>query len=118
MQPESYIRPHRHALDPKPECFIALQGRFVLLTFDDQGAILSATLLGPREQTWGVDLPPGIWHCVVCMERDSVLFETKPGPFDPLSKKDPAPWAPNEASSEAQDYLSLLKAAATRILDL
>jgi cupin fold WbuC family metalloprotein len=27
IEPGSYIRPHRHLTDPKPECFIGIRGR-------------------------------------------------------------------------------------------
>jgi cupin fold WbuC family metalloprotein len=35
----SYIRPHRHLLDPKNECLFAVLGLFALVIFDDSGNI-------------------------------------------------------------------------------
>jgi cupin fold WbuC family metalloprotein len=108
MEPDSYIRPHRHLEDPKPECFLGIRGRMGLLVFDGSGRVDQVYCFGPKEDVVGVDIPPGVWHTVVCLEEGSVFFETKPGPFVPIKGKDMAPWAPEEGSSEAQAYLTEL----------
>lgn len=113
MEPDSYVRPHRHLADAKPEAFIALVGRLALLTFNDEGKVVSATRLGPGEDAVAVDLPEGIWHTVVALESGSVFYETKPGPYNPIQAKDMAPWAPLEASAAVPAYLASLAAAAT-----
>jgi cupin fold WbuC family metalloprotein len=110
MEPASYIRPHRHLRDPKPESFIGLRGRLALLIFADDGQVEEVIPFGPQEDTFGVDLPAGIWHTVVCLEAGSVFFEPKPGPFVPIYDKDLAPWAPEAESAEAGGYLEKLRA--------
>ncbi len=105
MEPASYIRPHRHLRDPKPENFVGLRGRMALLIFDDAGRVEQIVPFGPGEDALGIDLPPGVWHTVLSLEAGSVLFETKPGPFLPIFKKDVAPWAPEEGSDAAKPYL-------------
>jgi hypothetical protein len=35
-------------------------------------------------------------------------LEVKAGPFDPSQPKDLAPWAPEEGTNPAKDYLDLL----------
>ena len=109
MEPASYIRPHRHLRDPKPESFIGLRGRLALLIFADDGKVEEVIPFGPREDTLGVDLPAGVWHSVVCLEEGSVFYETKPGPFVPIYDKDLAPWAPEADSDEAVSYLEKLR---------
>lgn len=107
MEPDSYIRPHRHLRDPKPECFIGIRGKLALIIFDDDGEIAHVFPFGPNQESAGADIPPGIWHTVVCLEKGSIFFETKPGPFIPISTKDMAPWAPEEERSlDAQAYLN------------
>jgi len=110
MEPASYIRPHRHLHNPKPESFIGLRGCLVLLIFADGGEIEQITPFGPHEDVVGVDLPIGFWHSVVCMEAGSVFYETKPGPFLPIYDKDLASWAPEEKNVEAIGYLEALRA--------
>ncbi len=107
MEPDSYIRPHRHLRDPKPECFIGIRGKLALIIFDDDGEIAHVFPFGPNEESAGADIPPGTWHTVVCLEKGSIFFETKPGPFIPIYKKDMAPWAPDEGMRlDAQAYLN------------
>jgi hypothetical protein len=45
---------------------------------------------------------------VVALEPGCVLLEVKAGPFDPNQPKDLAPWAPEEGSEAAADYLNFL----------
>jgi len=109
MEPDSYIRPHRHQIDPKNECFIAIRGTLALVTFNNEGEIEQLLRFGPGEDAVGAELPPGIWHTVVCLEPGSIFFETKPGPFHPIKKRDMAPWAPDEGSDAVLDYLQKLR---------
>jgi cupin fold WbuC family metalloprotein len=105
----SYIRPHRHASEPREELLIAIRGSLALITFDDQGSVTGILRFGSEKH--GTDLAAGAevasntWHTVVALEPGSVLLEVKAGPFDPNHPKDLAPWAPEEASAMAQGYL-------------
>lgn len=109
VEPGSYIRPHRHLAPPKPETFVALRGSFAALLFDDSGKIEQVIPFGARSRAAGVDIPAGAWHAIVSLESGSVFFETKPGPYVPLSDKDWAAWAPAEDSPEAPGYLASLE---------
>ena len=108
MEPGTYIRPHRHIYPPKAECFMAIRGKFALLTFDDEGVVEKVVCFGVGCDAVAIDLPPGAWHSLVVLDPGSIFFETKPGPYIPLSDKDFAPWAPAENSLPAHEYLSSL----------
>lgn len=110
LEPGSYIRPHRHTLPPKPETFVVVRGAMKLLTFTDDGDIDRVVHLEPGADAIAVDLPPGLWHMVVALQPGTVFFETKPGPYQPLSDKDFAPWAPAEGGEDAPLYLKALLA--------
>jgi cupin fold WbuC family metalloprotein len=111
----SYIRPHRHSLDPKEECLIAVKGLLAFIPFNDQGLIESVILFGSEKYSEklsipsGLELPSGVWHTVVSLVDDSILFEVKSGPFDPSLAKELAPWAPEEGDENAPQYLETLK---------
>ncbi|QWC95538.1 WbuC family cupin fold metalloprotein [Polynucleobacter paneuropaeus] len=110
----SYIRPHRHLMDPKSECLIALKGSFALVSFDDGGTVEDVIKFGSEShigdvENFGVNIPPGIWHTVIALTKNSVLFESKSGPFFPLRAKEFAFWAPPENSSEAIYFLENLR---------
>ncbi len=108
VEPGSYIRPHRHLSPPKPECFVLLRGRLAIVIFDDRGEVERVLELSRGAGTLGADIPDGTWHSIVSLEAGSVFFETKPGPYVPLSDKDWAPWAPAEGDPEAAGYLERL----------
>lgn len=113
---ESYIRPHRHALDPKTETLFAVRGEFALVLFEDGGAPAAFVTFGTNEhgvtQNLGIELPPGSWHTVLALTEGAVLLEVKAGPFNADAAKEFAPWAPSEGSDEAQAYfLGLRKQA-------
>lgn len=112
---ESYIRPHRHSLDPKEECLIAIKGLFGLITFNDEGLIETIVLFGSEKYTEGlllasgVELPAGAWHTVISLVDQAVLFEVKNGPFNPAVAKEFATWAPEEGGDQAPEYLNALR---------
>jgi cupin fold WbuC family metalloprotein len=109
VEPGSYVRPHRHLDPPRPETFVAVRGRLAVVVFTADGALLQVVPLAIGTGTIGVDLPAGTWHSVLALETGSIFFETKPGPYQPLSDKDFAIWAPAEGSAEAADYLRKLE---------
>lgn len=112
IQPGSYIRPHRHLIDPKNELLVAIKGRMALIIFDEQGQIKKKIFLGTENykhvDAVAVELTPDLWHTVIALEKDSVLLEIKPGPFDPSRPKELAPWAPEEGSTEVENYMTAL----------
>jgi cupin fold WbuC family metalloprotein len=106
VQPGSYIQPHRHAV-PRAESLILLRGAFRFVAFDESGEVRQAVDL--RESgDLAVDIEPGIYHSMVALLPDSVVFEVKTGPYDPDGDKDFASWAPREGSPEAASWLEEL----------
>ena len=105
MEPGTYIRPHRHTDPPKPECFLAVRGRMLLVVFDDDGGVEQAVKFGDDCAVQAIELPAGVWHSLIALEPGSLFFETKPGPYVPVSDKDFASWSPAEGSVGAGQYL-------------
>lgn len=104
----TYIRPHRHADPAKAETFIVLEGEAEVLIFGDEGRITERHRLGHSSgagKTWGVDLAPGVWHTIIALTERAVCFEVKPGPWEPATDKDFAPWAPAEDDPAASEHL-------------
>ena len=110
---ENYIAPHRHLLDPKSECLIAVRALFTAVIFSDNGIVEKIEFFGTekfKNLTVGLELPTAAWHTVVALTQGSVLFEVKEGPFDAKKAKEFAPWAPSEGSADAHNYLRRLRA--------
>lgn len=101
MEPETYVRPHRH-LDPaKDEIFLILRGKVLLFEFDEAGNITGKQTISPAEGVYGAELKAGIWHSVLVLEPGTVMYEIKQGPFVPLAPDDLAPWSPAPEDTEA-----------------
>ncbi len=108
LQPGSYIQPHRHSTPPKSESFVVLQGEAGFFCFDDDGRLTLGARVGPEAQLLAVDVRPGVWHTFFALRPDTVVFEGKNGPYDPLTDKAFAPWAPSEADPAAAEYMHAL----------
>lgn len=105
---DSYIRPHRHILDPKEELLIVLQGEVVCWYFDDSGTVLDAVRMEAGGEFFAVRIQAHQWHTITACDATAVILEVKSGPFDPLKAKLLAPWAPEEGSPDAAAYLKCL----------
>ena len=110
MEPDSYVRPHRHSAPDKDETFVVVKGAFGVVLFDEAGNVSHTALLRAGGDLLGAHLPAGVFHTIVALEAASVFFEVKAGPYDPAEAKDWAPWAPDEGAAEAPAYLSTLRA--------
>jgi cupin fold WbuC family metalloprotein len=108
LQPDTYIRAHWHRHPPKDESLIVLQGAICTFIFDDVGHIQQQALLRADSDAFGIDIAAGICHSFVVLETDTVIFEVKPGPYNPQSDKDFAEWAPTEDSAQAKAFLARL----------
>lgn len=105
MQPGTYVRPHRH-LRPTPgegfECFVVLQGAMGLLLLDPQGEVIQQVRLDAQGPVRGVELAEGIFHTLVALAPDTVMFEIKQGPYQPMRDKDFLAAFPPEGTAEAR----------------
>lgn len=113
LQPDTYIPPHRHLSADKAEALLVLKGRLGLLIFDDAGEVLDKRVLQAGGECVGVDLPPGVFHALVVLEADSILFECKAGPYKPVGEGEQASWAPREGEPGVADYQAWMRAQFT-----
>jgi cupin fold WbuC family metalloprotein len=111
IQPKSYIVPHRHLKDPKEETIVILKGSLGCVCFEDDGTVIEDSLcyLSDKSGQCGIDLRVGVWHTIFALEKDTVVFEVKSGPYTKSSDKEFASWAPKEDNAEAFKYLANLE---------
>lgn len=105
----SYFTPHRHLNPPKHESFLVLKGEVGFLMFDDEGKVTGSYRLAPEglysdSSVMGIDIKPGVWHCLVVLSDVAVCYEVKPGPYEPTSDKEFADWAPHEGKEGTDAY--------------
>lgn len=89
---------------------------FALISFDTSGEIERIIKFGTEKFSdereaiaVGVELGAGTWHSVLALTDGAILLELKAGPFNPSAAKEPAPWAPEEGTTEAVTYLQYLQ---------
>lgn len=115
LKADSYIRPHRHSLDPKEECLMAIKGLFSFIAFSDKGEIQTITLFGSEKYSEtaaiasGIQVAANVWHTVIPLNGDSILFEVKDGPFNPAAAKEFGSWSPGEGCVASKAYFQKLK---------
>ena len=110
VEPDSYIRPHRHHDRFKDETFVVVRGSLGVVLFDEHGNVSEAAPLRAQGDLIGAHVPSGVYHTVLSLEPGSVFFEVKAGPYVPLTDKEFAPWAPPEGDAAVSDYLARLRA--------
>lgn len=108
LEPDTYVRPHRHSQPDKWELFVVLDGALDVLIFDAQGGVARCIPLSAVAHR-AVEIAPNTWHSLICRQAGTLAFEVKQGPYTPTDDKDFAPWAPDERSTDAAAYLQRLR---------
>ncbi len=119
---DSYIRPHRHLKSGRSETLLAVRGVFSVISFLEDGEIQDVSFFGTEchakesSLSVGVEISPHVWHSVLALKDDSVVFEVKEGPFLCSEAKEFAHWAPEEGSESCALYFSRLRQFAENAL--
>jgi cupin fold WbuC family metalloprotein len=92
MEPGSYFPPHRHKNPDKEEIFLVLRGSVLIVIFDDNGVVVSTTEVSPAKEVYGMEIEAGVWHSLIVLEPNTVVYEVKKGPYVPLTPENIATW--------------------------
>ena len=111
FEPGTYVQPHRHPEPGKWEMFVLLAGEAAVLLFDADGRVRERVMLCAQAGQRLIEIPPQQWHTLVSLQAGTLLFETKPGPYTPLSDKDFAGWAPPENTPGVSEFVHWLERA-------
>lgn len=109
MEPDSYIPPHCHGDPSKDETIVALRGKVGVVFFDSVGTVAGKAVIEPQGESIGVNIPHGVFHSLVALAPGSLFFESKAGPYKPLTPEEKVGWAPAEGDAQAASYLESLK---------
>lgn len=105
---DSYMQPHLHPGIEKIEKIYIIQGKIVILFFNDQGVVKKCSVLeeGGLEM---IEVPAFTWHTYIMLSEFAITYETMMGKYEHKTWKEFAEFAPPENSSESIAYLSELK---------
>ncbi len=107
MEPGTYVRVHRH---PHTfELLTPLNGRFVVLNFDDEGQVTARTILG--EDSAVLETPANTWHAVLSLDVSGVIFEVKQGAYQPVAAEDFWPGSPAEGEPGTEQVMAWYEVA-------
>lgn len=101
IEPGTYIPPHKHQDPKKIEAFVLLRGKAACVGFNDKGKITEVHVLEKEGPKFAVDITPGAWHTFISLKSGTALFEVVQGPYEKLSHKNLAPWAPSEENGKS-----------------
>ena len=100
LEPGTYLPPHRHLNPGKDEMYLILRGRLITFFFNDEGEVIDRVELSPLNGRLGIEIPAGVWHSMVVLEKGTVIYEIKQGPYTPISEDNVASWAPAPSDSQ------------------
>lgn len=86
LEPGTVIPVHRHL--HTDETYVLLSGSLNLLLYDDNRNLKQKILLDPSKGKYGVSIPAGAWHSIEVLEKGTVIFEVKQGPYSPIETQD------------------------------
>ncbi len=105
----AYVRPHRH--DGQTESFHVLEGRMLVVIFDDEGNVTDRFQMAPcgGDDCFMVRLADGCWHTMLPQTETVVFVEMTSGPFDAETHNTYAPWAPDgSAAADTERFLKTI----------
>jgi cupin fold WbuC family metalloprotein len=110
MEPGTYVHPHKHENPDKREAFLVRTGTLLVVEFDEEGNITDHIVLNRELGNFGTEIAERTYHTIISLEKGSVAYEAKDGPYDPADDKYFAGWAPPENSPECEAYISSILA--------
>lgn len=102
MHRGTFIPVHRHLNPSLSESGVVLRGRVGVIIYDSQGRIVDSRVVGAGTDACGFDIEAGVWHGLVVLEDNTVIYEVKQGPYTPISAENVAPWSPVADNHTAQ----------------
>jgi len=86
LEPGTVMPIHRHL--ETTETVVLLRGKIEWIFYDEQGKETERVTLDANREPRMLNAEKGRWHSLVCLESGSVLFETKDGPYHPLTEEE------------------------------
>ena len=86
LEPGTDLPIHRHK--NTEETYMLVRGGMRILFYNDKKEITESVVLSSKAGTYGISIPKGQWHTIDNIEKGTVIFEVKQGPYAPLEADD------------------------------
>mgnify|MGYP000904603346 CR=1 FL=1 len=85
MEPGTEVPIHRHL--NTVETYFVIRGSLIVSIYDDMKKPVRTVTLNPTNGKYGVTIPVGEWHSVEVIDKGTVIFEVKEGPYIPITEE-------------------------------
>ena len=86
LEPGTFVPIHRHI--HTAETYILLRGKLKIFFYNEEKVIIDEEVLDQSHGCYGVHIPAGVWHSMEVLESGTIIFETKDGPYTPITEQD------------------------------
>lgn len=86
LEPGTELPIHRHR--HTDETYMVLKGSLKVHIYNDDKVLVKTILLDSSVGKYGVSIPAAQWHTVEVLEKGTVIFEVKEGPYSALEEQD------------------------------
>ena len=85
LEPGTKIPVHRHL--NTVETYFVIRGCLIVSIYDDMKNPVMSVTLNPVDGKYGVTIPEGEWHSIEVIDKGTVIFEVKEGPYIPITEE-------------------------------
>lgn len=86
LEPGTEVPIARHPTSS--ETLIMLRGKLRVLFYNDNKDVILDEVIAPNADVFAVHIPKGTWHRVESLESGTICFETREGPYSPITEED------------------------------
>ena len=84
LEPGTVMPIHRH--HESSETVVLIRGKIEWVFYDDNGIETECVTLDANGDLRMINVERDRWHSLICLEENSVLFESKNGTYQPLAE--------------------------------
>lgn len=84
LEPGTVLPVHRH--HASSETVVLLRGKIEWIFYDDNGNETERVILDANSEPRMLNVERDRWHSLICLEPNSVLYESKNGAYQPLAE--------------------------------
>lgn len=79
MEPGTKLVVHRHR--NTAETYMVVRGSIKVIYYNEKRESIEEFIIDPKKEEYGIHIPIGQWHTLEVLEKDTVIFEVKDGPY-------------------------------------
>ena len=86
MEPGTELAIHRH--QNTAETYMVVRGSIEVVYYNEKKEVIDTFIIDPKKEEYGIHIPIGQWHTLEVLEKYTVIFEVKDGPYMAFKEED------------------------------